>query len=65
MKVVIRFGKKGKLSSRYIGPYEVLQRVKNAAYKLNLHQELAFVHAVFHVLKIKKMRRKSSIHSSY
>ena len=54
MKGVMRFGKKGKLSLRYIGPYEVLQRVGNVAYELKLPQELASVHPVFHVPMLKK-----------
>ena len=49
MKGVMRFGKKGKLSPRYIGPYEALQRVGNVANELKIPQELAFVHPVFHV----------------
>ncbi|XP_069144354.1 uncharacterized protein [Solanum lycopersicum] len=54
MKEVMRFGKKGKLSPRYVGPYEVLQQVLNVAYKLNLQNDLAFVHPVFHVSMLKK-----------
>ena len=53
-KGVMRFGKKGKLSPRYIGPFEILKRVGNVAYKLALPQELANVHNVFHVSMLKK-----------
>ena len=49
MKGVMRFDKKGKLTPRYIGPYEILQRVGNVAYELKLPEDLASVHAVFHV----------------
>ena len=42
MKRVMRFGKKGKLSSRYIGPYKVLQRVRNVSHDLKLPNDLAF-----------------------
>ena len=49
IKGVIRFGKKGKLSPRYVGPYEILQRVGKVAYKLKLPSELASVHPVFYV----------------
>ncbi|WMV44614.1 hypothetical protein MTR67_037999 [Solanum verrucosum] len=46
MKGVMRFGKKGKLSPQYIGPYRIAKRVDNVAYELELPQELAAVHPV-------------------
>ena len=45
----MRFGKKGKLSPRFIGPYEILEKVRNVAYRLVLPLELSSVHNVFHV----------------
>ena len=48
-KGVVRFGKRGKLSLRYIGPFEVLERVALVAYRLALLPSLSGVHAVFHV----------------
>ncbi|WMV26089.1 hypothetical protein MTR67_019474 [Solanum verrucosum] len=54
MKGVMRFGKKGKLSPRYIGPYRISQRVGNIAYELELPQELATIHPVFHISMLKK-----------
>ena len=48
------FGMKGKLSPRYIGLYEILQRVEEGAYELALPAELAFVHPVFHVSMLKE-----------
>ncbi|WMV57889.1 hypothetical protein MTR67_051274 [Solanum verrucosum] len=54
MKWVMRFGKKGKLSSRYVGPYIILKRVDNVAYELELPVELAVVHPVFHICLLKK-----------
>ncbi|KAL0553650.1 hypothetical protein IC582_007550 [Cucumis melo] len=51
---VIRFGRKGKLSSRYIGPYQITERVGPAAYRLELPIELARIHDVFHVSMLKK-----------
>ncbi|WMV41762.1 hypothetical protein MTR67_035147 [Solanum verrucosum] len=54
MKGVMRFGKKGKLSPRYSGPYRVSKRIGNIAYELELPQELAAVHPVFHISMLKK-----------
>ncbi|WMV45755.1 hypothetical protein MTR67_039140 [Solanum verrucosum] len=54
MKSVMRFGSKGKLSPRYIGPYRISKRIDNVAYELELPQELAAVHLVFHVSMLKK-----------
>ncbi|XP_070011045.1 uncharacterized protein [Nicotiana sylvestris] len=53
-KGVMRFGKKGKLSPRFIGPFEVLWRVGEIAYKLALLPSLAGVHPVFHVSMLQK-----------
>ncbi|WMV35098.1 hypothetical protein MTR67_028483 [Solanum verrucosum] len=50
----MRFGKKGKLSLRYIGTYRISKRVGKVAYELQLPQELAAVHPVFHVSMLKK-----------
>ena len=46
---VVRFGKRGKLSPRYIGPFEILERVGTVAYCLALPSSLSGVHEVFHV----------------
>ena len=54
MKGVVRFGKKGTLSPRYVGPYEILQMVGKVAYEMKLPSELASVHSVFHVSMLKK-----------
>ena len=48
-KGVVRFGKKGRLSPRYIGPYQIIERDGEVAYRLELPPELARVHNVFHV----------------
>nr|GFB84178.1 reverse transcriptase domain-containing protein [Tanacetum cinerariifolium] len=48
-KGVVRFGKKGKLNPRYVGPFKVLERVEDVAYKLDLPEELSKVHDTFHV----------------
>ncbi|XP_074562535.1 uncharacterized protein LOC141819063 [Curcuma longa] len=54
MKGIMRFGKKGKLSPRYVGPYKILRRVGKVAYELELPQEMAAIHNVFHVSMLKK-----------
>ena len=51
---VVRFGKKGKLAPRYIGPFEVLERVGTIAYRLALPPSLSGVHEVFHVSMLRK-----------
>ena len=53
MKGEVRFGKKGKLSPLYVGPYVILQEVVKVAYELRLPSELALVHLVFHVSMLK------------
>ena len=53
-KGVVRFGKRGKLSPRYIGPFEVIERVGSVAYRLALPMELSRIHDVFHVSMLRK-----------
>ncbi|KAM2851696.1 hypothetical protein PS2_027782 [Malus domestica] len=50
---VVRFGKKGKLSPRYTGPYQITERVGEDVYRLELPSELSNVHNVFHVSVIR------------
>ena len=51
---VVRFEKQGKLSPRYIGPFEVLWRVGAVVYRLALPPSLSSVHEVFHVSMLRK-----------
>ena len=51
---VIRFGKKGKLSPRYIGPFEILEKIGQVAYRLALPPQIDRVHNVFHVSMLRK-----------
>ncbi|GJY69846.1 putative reverse transcriptase domain-containing protein, partial [Tanacetum coccineum] len=53
-KGVVRFGKKGKLAPRYVGPFEIVKRVRPVTYRLKLPQELRCVHDMFHVSNLKK-----------
>ncbi|GAV69252.1 Chromo domain-containing protein [Cephalotus follicularis] len=50
----MRFGKKGKLTPRFIGPFEILERVGAVAYRLALPPSLSDVHNVFHVSMLRK-----------
>ena len=54
MKRVMRFGKKGKLSPRFIGPFEILKCIGKVVYELALPPTLAGVHDVFHVSMLRK-----------
>ncbi|GJQ92628.1 putative reverse transcriptase domain-containing protein [Tanacetum coccineum] len=51
---VVRFGKKGKLAPRFVGPFEITKRIGPIAYRLRLPQELNGVHDTFHVSNLKK-----------
>nr|GFB53852.1 putative reverse transcriptase domain-containing protein [Tanacetum cinerariifolium] len=53
-KGVVRFGKRGKLNPRYVGPFRVIARVGSVAYKLDLPEELSRVHNTFHLSNLKK-----------
>ena len=51
---VVRFGKRGKLLPRFIGPFEILERVGTVAYRLALPPSMSGVHEVFHVSKLRR-----------
>ena len=57
---ILRFSKKGKLSPRFIGPYEVLERIGPVSYQLALPPELAKLHDVFHVSMLRRYRSDES-----
>ncbi|CAN4103764.1 unnamed protein product [Withania somnifera] len=54
MRGVMRFGRRGKLSPRYIGPYEILERVGDVAYRLALPPILSSLHPVFYVSMLRR-----------
>ena len=56
-KGVQRFGIKGKLAPRYIGPYKIIEACGSVAYRLRLPSQLAAIHNVFHVSQLKKCVR--------
>ncbi|GJV82476.1 putative reverse transcriptase domain-containing protein [Tanacetum coccineum] len=60
-KGVIRFGKRGKLNPRYIGPFKILKRVGPVAYKHELPEELSNVYSTFHVSNLKKCLSNESL----
>nr|GFC85205.1 putative reverse transcriptase domain-containing protein [Tanacetum cinerariifolium] len=53
-KEVVRFGKRGKLNPRYVGPFKVLEEIGKVSYKLELPEEPSIVHNTFHVSNLKK-----------
>ncbi|GJT18996.1 putative reverse transcriptase domain-containing protein [Tanacetum coccineum] len=63
-KGVVRFGKRSKLSPRYVGPFEVVERVCPVAYRLCLPQELVGIHDTFHVSNWKKCLADINLHVS-
>ncbi|GJV98786.1 putative reverse transcriptase domain-containing protein [Tanacetum coccineum] len=60
-KGVVRFGKKGKLAPRYVGPFEIVECVGPVAYRLKLPQELSCIHDTFHVSNLKKCLVESDV----
>ncbi|KAL4341552.1 hypothetical protein GQ457_08G032060 [Hibiscus cannabinus] len=59
-KKVLRFGKKGKLSPRYIGLFEVIERIGLVAYRLTLQPKFDKIHNVFHVSMLRRYRSDTS-----
>ena len=59
-KKILRFGRKGKLCPRFIGPYEVIERIGPVAYRLALPIELERIHNVFHVSMLRRYRSDAS-----
>ena len=53
-KGVVRFGKKGKLNPRFIGPFEILERIGSVAYKIALPPSMCHIHNIFHMSMLRK-----------
>ena len=51
---VVRFGKRGKLSSRFIGPFKILERIGTIAYRLALPPSMSGIHEVFHISMLRR-----------
>nr|GEY65122.1 putative reverse transcriptase domain-containing protein [Tanacetum cinerariifolium] len=60
-KGAVPFGKRGKLSPHYIGPFKILARVGHVAYTLELPEELKGIHSTFHVSNLKKCLAKDVV----
>nr|GEW28726.1 putative reverse transcriptase domain-containing protein [Tanacetum cinerariifolium] len=61
-KGVVRFGKNGKLAPRYVGPFEILERIGLLAHRFRLLEELNSVHDTFYVSKLKKCLVDANLH---
>ncbi|GKE27140.1 retrotransposon protein, putative, ty3-gypsy subclass [Tanacetum coccineum] len=61
-KGVVRFGKKGKLAPRFVGPFEITKRIGPVAYRLRLPEELNDVHDTFHLSNLKKCLANPTLH---
>ncbi|GJT14284.1 hypothetical protein Tco_0861326 [Tanacetum coccineum] len=61
-KGVVRFGKKSKLAPRYVGPFEILEKIGLVAYRLRLPEELNSMHDTFHVSNLKKCLADANLH---
>ncbi|GJU72698.1 hypothetical protein Tco_1264103 [Tanacetum coccineum] len=62
IKDVVRFGKKGKLGPRYVGPFKILERIGLMAYMSRIFEELNSVHDTFHVSNLKKCLGNANLH---
>ncbi|GKF67763.1 hypothetical protein Tco_0197442 [Tanacetum coccineum] len=61
-KGVVHFGKKGKLAPRYVGPFEILERIDLMAFRLRLPEDLNSMHDTFHVSNLKKCLADANLH---
>jgi hypothetical protein len=62
---VMQFGKKGKLSPRFVGPFKITQRVGRLAYRIALPQDLIGTHDIFHVSMLRKYIANLDVNVEY
>ncbi|GKD34563.1 putative reverse transcriptase domain-containing protein [Tanacetum coccineum] len=62
-KGIVRFGKRGKLAPRYVGPFDIVERIGPVAYQLWLPQQLSGIHDTFHVSNLKKCLADIDLHA--
>ena len=63
MKGIMRFGKKGKLAPRYVGPFPIIERIGPVAYRLGLPEHLHRIHDVFHISSLRRYLRDDMAHT--
>nr|GEX60160.1 putative reverse transcriptase domain-containing protein [Tanacetum cinerariifolium] len=63
-KGIVHFGKKGKLAQRYVGPFEILERISLVADRLRSLEELNSIHDTFHVSNVKRCLADANLHAS-
>nr|GEW46987.1 hypothetical protein [Tanacetum cinerariifolium] len=61
-KGLVRVGNKNKLVPRYVGPFEIIERIGHVAYRLRFPQELSIIHDTFHVSNLKKCLANANLH---
>ena len=61
LKHVVRFGSKGKLAPRFVGPFPIVERIGKLAYRLELPEKMSSVHNVFHVSFLRKFVHDSNV----
>ena len=61
LRKVVRFGRRGKLAPRFVGPFPILERIRALAYRVSLPEKMVGVHNVFHVSHLRKCVHDSSV----
>ena len=61
LRHVVRFGRRGKLAPRFIGPFRILERIGSLAYRMELLEKFAGIHNVFHVSHLRRYLHDPSL----